>query len=124
MAIVRYVRDPIKPYRMSDEEKARLNALTDEQITAAAESDPDNPPLTDEEFERIRAIRMARRAREAAKLSQDRFAEAYGIKVSRLRDLEQGRVQPDRVLVSLLALIADDPERARRIVQAAHAVAA
>lgn len=124
MAIIRYTLDPANPYRMSDEARARLEALTDEEITAAAESDPDNPPLTEEEFQRIDAIRVARRAREAAKLSQDRFAEAYGIKVSRLRDLEQGRVQPDRVLVSLLALIADDPERARRIVEAAHAVAA
>ena len=115
MAIVRYVHDPAHPYRMSESERARLDALTDEEITAAAESDPDNPLLTDEEFERIRAIQVARAARERAGLSQAKFAKAYRIKVARLRDLEQGRRQPDPVLVSLLTLIGDDPERAARL---------
>ena len=115
MGIVRYVRDPAQPYRMSDEGRARLEALTDEKITAAAESDPDNPPLTDEEFERIHAIQIARAARRRAGLSQAKFAKAYRIKVARLRDLEQGRRQPDPVLVSLLTLIGDDPERAARL---------
>ena len=31
-------------------DKARLDAMTDDEIDAAAEADPDNPPLTDEEL--------------------------------------------------------------------------
>ena len=117
MAIIRYTRDPTKPYVMSPEELARLDALTDEEITAAAESDPDNPPLTEAEFRQIRAIQTARRARERTRLSQDEFASAYGIEATRLRELEQGDAMPDPVLVAYLALIADDPERARRVVE-------
>ena len=117
MTIVRYVLDPENPPRMSPETRARLDALTDEQITAAAESDPENPPLTDGELARIRAIQVARAARRRAGLSQAKFAQAYRIKVARLRDLEQGRRQPDPVLVSLLTLIGDDPERAARLLQ-------
>ena len=115
MAIVRYIHDPSNPHCMSEDERARLDALTDEEITAAAQSDPDNPLLTDEEFERIHAIQIARAARRRAGLSQAKFAKAYRIKVARLRDLEQGRRQPDPVLVSLLTLIGDDPERAARL---------
>ncbi len=33
---------------------ARLDAMTDEEIEAAALSDPDNPPMTAEEIERMR----------------------------------------------------------------------
>ena len=115
MPIVRYVLDPANPPRMSEETRARLDALTDEQITAAAESDPDNPPLTDAELARFRAVRIAKSARRRTGLSQAKFAQAYHIKVARLRDLEQGRRAPDEVLVALLTLIGDDPERAARV---------
>jgi hypothetical protein len=33
---------------------AKIDALTDEQIEAAARSDPDNPPLTGDELARLR----------------------------------------------------------------------
>ena len=117
MAIVTYVPDPNRPYRMSDEERARLDALTDEEITAAAESDPDNPPLTAEEFQRIHAIQDARAARARTGLSWTDFAHAYGIEPAQLEHLEQGRLPFDPILGKLLALIADDPERAARLLR-------
>jgi len=43
-------------------------------------------------------------------LSQDRFAERYGFKVSALRDWEQGRRHPDRTARILLTVIAKNPE--------------
>jgi len=64
MAIVRFTLDPNNPPKLSDETKARLDAMTDEELTANALADPDNPPLTDEEIEIIRA---QLRAREAAR---------------------------------------------------------
>lgn len=36
---------------------AKLDAMTDEEIEAAARSDPDNPPLTDEELKGMRLVR-------------------------------------------------------------------
>ncbi len=116
MPIVRYVPDPAKPFKLTPEQRARLDAMTDEEITRAAESDPDNPPLTEAELARMTGVGLAKRVRRKAGLTQEKFAEAYGINIARLRDLEQGRVQPDKVLLSYLALIEDDPERALRTV--------
>ena len=45
---------------------AKLDAMTDEQIEAAARSDPDNPPLTDEQLKRLRPVRKTRRGSDAA----------------------------------------------------------
>jgi Ca2+-binding EF-hand superfamily protein len=45
---------------------AKLDAMTDEEIEAAARSDPDNPPLTDEELKNLRPVRKTRRGPEAA----------------------------------------------------------
>lgn len=52
--MVRYTYDPNNPPKFSDEERARLNAMTDADIIAAAESDPDNRPMTNEEWTRGR----------------------------------------------------------------------
>ena len=113
MVIVTYRRPG--SHRLSDEVRARLGAMTDDEVTAAAKSDPDAQPLDASALFRLAAVRLAKAARKKTGLSQDRFAAAYGINVARLRDLEQGRKAPDRVLVSLLALIADDPAEVRRV---------
>jgi uncharacterized protein (DUF4415 family) len=54
MPIVRKTKEELKNFQLTPEQKARLDALTDEEITAAALSDPDNPPTTDEEWARMR----------------------------------------------------------------------
>jgi putative transcriptional regulator len=59
----RFTLDPNDPPRLGAAEAARLDALTDEEITAAALSDPDNPPLTDEELERLAAAPRVREGR-------------------------------------------------------------
>ena len=110
--IVQYTYDPKNPYRLTPEEEARLDALTEEEINAAALSDPDNPPLTEEELDRMWAGRVARVARETAGMTQAQFADAFHINVSRLRDLEQGRHNPDRAVVAYLRVIARDPAAA------------
>ncbi len=45
---------------------AELDAMSDEEIEAAALSDPDNPPLTDEDFARMRVIVHQRKKPTAA----------------------------------------------------------
>ena len=50
-----------------------------------------------------------RAIRQHSGLSQDRFAERYGFKVSALRDWEQGRRHPDRTARILLTVIARNP---------------
>lgn len=50
-------------------EKARLDALTEKQINAAALSDPDNPPSTKKELARMAAI-VRGRGRPAMKVEE------------------------------------------------------
>ena len=117
MSTVRYRPDRRRPARLSAEDAAALDRRTPADALAAAQADPDNPPLTSADLWRLRAARLAKDVRNGVGLTQTTFASRYGIKLSRLRDLEQGRHgEPDAVLVSLLALIRDDPERTRRVV--------
>lgn len=48
-------------------------------------------------------------------MTQPRFAEAYGLDVTALRDWEQGRRQPERAAQVLLELIDREPETVKRI---------
>jgi putative transcriptional regulator len=110
----RFTLDPDNLPTMSKKARARLDSMTDEEITAAAEADPDNPPLTDEELIRVRLARRVQAVRGRTGLSQRQFAEVYRINVARLRDLEQGRTQPDSALLAYLAVIEREPEAVER----------
>ena len=63
MGIVRMSAAEARKHRMTPGQRARLHAMTDEEITKAALSDPDNPPLTDEELALFRKARRAQRGR-------------------------------------------------------------
>ena len=106
-----FTLDVKQPGALSPEALERLDGLTEAQVQAAAEADADNPPLTPSELARVGAARAAQRARACSGLTQARFAERFGIKLGRLRDLEQGRArEPDAVLVAYLRLIERDPD--------------
>ena len=53
--ITRVKLDPKNPPRGKTDWK-RLDAMTDEEVHAAALSDPDNPPLTEEALTRFRRV--------------------------------------------------------------------
>jgi putative transcriptional regulator len=114
MAIVRYTLDPKNPPKMSPEEKARLDAMTPEEIEANALSDPDNPPITDEEFDRAASAVLVKKVRAATGLSQAAFAARYRINHGRLRDLEQGRTAADSALTAYLRVIEREPAAVER----------
>ncbi|HLZ83089.1 MAG TPA: XRE family transcriptional regulator [Caulobacteraceae bacterium] len=110
MAIVTYTLDPKKLRGFTEAERVRLDAMTDEEITAAALSDPDNPPLTEEELQHIDDVWFLRDVRKATGLSQAKFAAAYRINLGRLRDLEQGRTRVDSALRAYYTVIAQRPD--------------
>jgi putative transcriptional regulator len=60
------------------------------------------------------AARHVREVRAHTGLSQPDFARAFRINVARLRDLEQGRTQPNSVVLAYLAVIDKEPEAVRR----------
>ena len=52
MTIIRRKLDPSRLRGLSEDTLRRMDALTPDQIEANALSDPDNPPLTEEELKR------------------------------------------------------------------------
>ena len=113
MATVRYSLDLNNLPPIDEARLARLDLLTEEQIEAAALSDPDNPPMTEDELERLGASAAVRDARKSANLSQAAFAETFHFSLGRLSDLEQGRTKPDSAIMAYLKLTARDPDGVR-----------
>jgi putative transcriptional regulator len=73
--------------------------------------EPDaDTPLTDEQFERGYGAMLARRARSGTGLSQNAFAEQFGIPVESVDDWEQGRRAPDQAAQSYLRVISRMPD--------------
>jgi putative transcriptional regulator len=110
--------DPKAPPRFGAEQRARLDAMTPDEIEAAALADADNPPLTDDELRRMTAARLVKVARAATGLPQSKFATTYKIKLGRLRDLEQGRTEADSAMQAYLRVIARDPDFVRETLKA------
>lgn len=91
---------------------AKFDALTEEEIEANALSDPDNPPMTDDELSRMRRVVDARRVRKNLKLTQAKFAETFEIPLGTLRDWEQKGtfISHNQAAASYLRVIEQNPE--------------
>lgn len=90
--------------------RPRAAAMTDEEVEANALSDPDNPPLTAERLARMQPLPEATQIRLHLRLTQEQFAELFGISLGTLRDWEQERSQPDTTARTLLRVIAAAPD--------------
>jgi putative transcriptional regulator len=94
----------------------RLDAMTDEEITAAALADPDNPPLTKEQLAQFRRSRpLCKIVRNRLGLTREAFATAYGIPLETLVAWERHEAEPTPAEMSYLHLIEREPERAKRV---------
>jgi putative transcriptional regulator len=98
--------------------KRPIRPMTDDEIEAAARSDPDNPPLTSERMKQLKPVPRVRTLRRALGLTQEEFAARFHIPLGTLRDWEQGRSAPDQPTRAYLKVIARDPEGVRRALQA------
>lgn len=116
MAIIRKTLADVQArrFKFTSAQKARLDAMTDEELERNALSDPDNPPWTEEELERGVAARRIRLARQKTGLSQGEFASRFRIPVATLRDWEQGRRKPDATSLAYLTVIEREPEAVQR----------
>jgi putative transcriptional regulator len=114
-------------FKFSDSERKRLKNVSDAQAEAQAQADSDNPPLTEQQLERMALAREVRLVREKTGLSQSQFAARFHIGLARLRDFEQARSEPDFIVRVFLRMISEDPSKADRLVKlveresAAHA---
>ncbi len=96
---------------------ARVDAMTDEDVLAAALSDPDAQPITPERAARLRRVSAVKVLRGRLGMTQAEFSMAFGIPVGTLRDWEQHRSVPDATAQALLLAIEREPDTMRRLLQ-------
>lgn len=89
---------------------SRADAMTEEEIHAAALADPDAQPLTPERLTRMRRTPQVRVIRRALGMSQEEFATRFHIPLGTLRDWEQGRKEPDTAARAYLRVIGHNPK--------------
>jgi putative transcriptional regulator len=94
----------------AEDYRRRLEMMTDEEITAAALADPDNPPLTDEQLARFRRPALSMRIRHKLRMGRETFAAAYGIPLETLKAWERFKAEPTEVELAYLRLIEREPE--------------
>jgi putative transcriptional regulator len=116
--------EPGDPPIETDTDWDAVNALTNEQVHAAALADPDAQPIprgSDEELAKLGLIRgvNVKRLREKLGLTQEAFAATYRIPVGTLRDWEQRRKNPDATARAYLTVIARNPEAVAEWLRAA-----
>ncbi len=116
------MRVTVKPGEESPRGKtdwARVRAMTDEEVMAAALSDPDAQPLDPEALAKMRRVSPVKVLRQRLGMTQAEFAEAFRLPISTLRDWEQHRSVPDAPARALLRAIDRDPETMRRLLSEA-----
>jgi len=87
-----------------------LAAMTEAEIEANALSDPDNPPMTDEELSSMRPVPNPREIRRRLHMTQEQFATRFHLRIGTVRDWEQGKKEPDSAAKTLLRVIDHNPE--------------
>jgi putative transcriptional regulator len=91
-------------------EKTEIPPMRDHPRADEPAHDPDNLPLTEEDFKRMKRVPRATSMRRALMLTQEEFADRYDIPIETLRDWEDGRTEPDAVAQAYLFVIGSDPK--------------
>ncbi len=96
---------------------AVLRAMTDEDVEAAARTDPDARPLSARQLARLNPLSDVdvRALRERLGLSQAQFAARFGFELKTVQDWEQRRRKPLGPARVLLNMIARDPRAVERL---------
>jgi putative transcriptional regulator len=93
---------------------SRFDAMTDEEVHAAALADPDAQPWTEEQLDKAKRTPRVKIIRRVLRLTQEEFADQVCIPIGTLRDWEQGRKEPDQAARAYLLVIASDPAAVRK----------
>ena len=83
--------------------------MSEEEVLAAALSDPDAKPFSAAQLARMKHTPRAKLIRRALGLTQEEFAARFRIPLGTLRDWEQGASEPDQAARSYLTVIARNP---------------
>ena len=101
----------------------KLKAMTEEEIVAAAESDPDAPLITEEELKKFKRVHPlteidVKDIRNRLNISQEQFAAYFGVSVRTIQEWEQGRRTPTATARNFLRVIAYNPMLVQKALQA------
>jgi putative transcriptional regulator len=96
-----------------------IRPMSDSEVEAAAESDPENPPRAEADLASMRRVPRVKTLRRALGLTQEEFAARYHIPLGTLRDWEQGRSEPDQPARAYLKVIACDSQAVEKALQSA-----
>ena len=107
--LIRY-RPGIDPKPQDRTDWDRLRRMTDDEVEAAALSDPDAQPLTDEELAQCFRPGLLRVVRDRLGLSRQDFALRFRIDLDTLDAWEDGRAVPDAIARAYLRVIERNPE--------------
>jgi putative transcriptional regulator len=94
-------------------------SMTPAEVEQGARADRDAQPLTESDLKRMKRTPQIRIIRRSLELTQEEFAVRFHIPLGTLRDWEQGRSTPDEPTRAYLTLIARDPDRISRMLNAA-----
>jgi putative transcriptional regulator len=101
--------------RSPTKNEAELPLMSEAEIMANAQSDPDNPPITEADLVRLRPLPAVRALRLRLRFTQEEFAARYQIPLGTLRDWEQRRTEPDMAAQAYLKVIAAEPMRTAEV---------
>jgi putative transcriptional regulator len=113
------VHEPGDAYRDTGTDWDAVDALSDEQIQAAALSDPDCAPIPVYDIPGLIHQVNVKRLRERLGLTQEAFAATYRIPIGTLRDWEQRRKNPDATARAYITVIARNPEAVAELLRQA-----
>jgi putative transcriptional regulator len=113
--ITRVTVNPGDPLPRGETDWDRLDSMTDEEILAAALSDPDAQPLTADQLAKMRRVSRVKVLRRRLGMTQIEFARAFHLPITTLRDWEQRRSTPDAPARALLLAIERAPEVMQRL---------
>jgi putative transcriptional regulator len=116
---VQFMKDGTQQVLADKTDWARLNALTDAEIEAAAEADLENPLLTDAELKQFRPVPNPKEIRKRLNMTQQQFSQQFELPLGTLRDWEQGTREPDSAAKSYLRVIAKIPQG---VIEALHSL--
>jgi putative transcriptional regulator len=116
---IKVSHEPGDPPVATDTNWEKVASLTNAEVEAAAQADPDARPLTPGDAGRLRRLVNVKKLRERIGLTQEEFALRYRIPVGTLRDWEQRRKHPDAPARAYLGAIDKDPETVAALVAAA-----
>lgn len=97
----------------------RVKSMTNKEISAAAKSDPDAQLLTTaqlKKFKRVQPVRDidVRTIRNKLHLSQEQFAEYFGVSIRTIQEWEQHRRKPTATARNFLKVIEREPRAVQK----------